>query len=319
MKKLLLLLTITSLLFITSCEFFIDEPIKGDVYYINVGIDYENNSDVNTLQGTVNDAEELHIALGSVIAKATRTGNGYRMIQKGSGYLEDQTYTINSTPISNYPTKANIESILTNLKAITNPDDLTIFTYSGHGDENFGDLLLAKPSSGGAAESLDPATLLSWMALIPGKKLVILDSCFSGMFVEKSPSSTNTVLNNSIVKFFETYHSSDTYGKPDLFVLTASAHTDSYEPKDAPHPHGFFTYALLEALGWNHPHSSDLSTVTPQDPPATKNGQITVDGLFKYVKANQAIPSRLKLFSNWSAFQHPMTTGGPLDLVLFNL
>jgi uncharacterized caspase-like protein len=322
MKIFLLLLLTSSLLFITSCELFTDEPTKGDVYYINVGIDYKNNgtysldpedAEDDDLKGTVNDAKELHTALGAVITKAKRTGFPYPMIQEG---------TLPATPlVPMYPSKYNVQQKLIALKSETKANDLTIFTYSGHGEFTTGNLILATTTIGSppvASDQMGVRELLDLMAAIPGKKLIILDSCFSGMFVEKSPSSTNTVLNNSIVKFFETYHSSDTYGKPDLFVLTASAHTDSYEPKDAPHPHGFFTYALLEALGWNHPHSSDLSTVTPQDPPATKNGQITVDGLFKYVKANQAIPSRLKLFSNWSAFQHPMTTGGPLDLVLFN-
>ena len=322
MKKLILLLLAASLLFITSCELFIEEPAKGDVYYINVGLDYENNSAVNTLYGTVNDAEELQRTIKAVISKANRIDIGYRMIQEGSGYTGDTTYTINSTIISNYPTKTNINSILTNLKAITNTDDLIIFTYSGHGYEESGHLLLAKTGVVTPAESLDPATLLGWMALIPGKKLVILDSCYSGMFVDESPSSTSTILNNSITKFFETYHSSDTYGKPDLFVLTASAHADSYEDyfdSVVDHKHGFFTHALLEALGWNHPHPTNLSTVEIQEPPAAKNGQITVDGLFKYIKKNQAINSRFILFSAQPEFQHPMTTGGPLDLVLFNL
>ncbi len=316
MKRLLLYLTLLSLLFITSCELFIDEPTKGDVYYINVGIDYANSSDIETLSGTVNDAEELHTALGEVITKANGTGTGYRMIQEGSGYVRDETYIINSTSISNYPSKTNIYDMLTNLKAITKADDLIIFTYSGHGYEETGHLVLAKPGPGISSDSLAPQELLSWMATIPGKKLVILDSCFSGMFVEESPSSTNTILNNSIAKFFETYHSSDKYGKPDLFVLTASVNTLSYEPKDVPHVHGFFTYALLEALGWEHSSETDPLLITITYPPAAKNGQITVDGLFKYIKANQAIRSRLSLFT---AYQHPKTTGGPLDLVLFNL
>ncbi|MDD4574661.1 MAG: hypothetical protein PHR69_10650, partial [Sphaerochaeta sp.] len=123
--------------------------------------------------------------------------------------------------------------------------------------------------------------------------------------------------------FFETYYSSDTYTKPDLFVLTASTHTDSYEMSFGTganaHNHGVFTYTLLEALGWDHPHSADISTVTSQDPLAAKNGRITVDGLFKYIKKNQALNTRIKLFRDWSEYQHPMTTGGPLDLVLFNL
>lgn len=320
MKTLLMFFTLVSILFIiTSCELGTDEPMQGDVYYINVGIDYENNGSSiknvkDDLKGTVPDAKELHQALGSVIAKANRTGFGYKMIQEGPS-AEDPLDDL-------YPSKTKIQSKLATLSTTVQEHDLTIFTYSGHGYEDTGHLVLAKPALG-VAESLSPDELLSWMAAIPGKKLVILDSCFSGMFVEESPSSTNTILNNSIVKFFETYHSSDTYGKPDLFVLTASAHTDSYEMNfgttDSPHNHGIFTYALLEALGWDHPHFSTLASVTTKDPPAAKNGRITVDGLFTYVKANQAIVSRLKLFSSWSAFQHPLTTGGPLDLVLFNL
>lgn len=312
MKRIiLLLLTISFLFIITSCELFTDKPTQGDVYYINVGLDYENNGDSDdNLSGTVPDAKELHETLRSVIAQANRTGTGYKMIQEGAGAegLLDP----------NYPSKAKIQSRLSSLKGTVKEDDLTIFTYSGHGYEETGLLVLAY--SGGAHQTLAPAELLSWMAAIPGKKLVILDSCFSGMFVEKSPSSTNTVLNNSIAKFFETYYSSDKYGKPDLFVLTASAHTDSYEmdfgTSVTPHPHGIFTYALLEALGWDHPHSATLSSVTPKAPPAAKGGRITVDGLFRYIKKNQAISSHVNLFTK---FQHPLTTGGPLDLVLFNL
>ncbi len=322
MKRMLILLTLLSLLLVTSCELFTEEPIKGDVYYINVALDYENNSNADNLKGTLNDAEELHLALGSVIAKSKRTGTGYRMIQKGSGFIGDDSYTIKGTTISNYPSKANIDLLLEKHAKQTNENDLTIFTYSGHGIKESGHLLLAK-TVGLPAETLSPDELLSWIDPIPGKKLIILDSCFSGMFVEESPSSTNTVLNNSIQEFFETYYSSEKFTKPDLFVLTASTHTDSYEmnfgTKYSPHNHGVFTYTLLEALGWDHPHSADISTVTSQDPLAAKNERITVDGLFEYIKKNQIIPSRLKLFSDWTKFQHPMTTGGPLDLVLFNL
>ncbi len=221
-----------------------------------------------------------------------------------------------------YPSKANIQSKLTGLQGVVKDNDLTIFTYSGHGYEITGDLLFAtttEDSHPSSSDVMNADELLNLMALIPGKKLIILDSCFSGMFVEPSPSSTNIILNNSIEKFFETYHSSDAYGRPDLFVLTASTHTDSYEaifgigPNS--HDHGVFTYALLDALGWSH--SSDTAPLQGNItyPPVAKNGQITVDGLFAYIKKNQAINSRYY----GSEYQHPMTTGGPLDLVLFNL
>ena len=313
MKKILMILTLFSLLLIISCELSMEAPKAGDVHYINVGIDYKNNGVTNidvtdNLNGTVNDAKELFDALGAVIGKSKRKADGFLMVQEGNS-------PANSDP--DYPSLTNVKKYLEELEATDK--DLTIFTYSGHGIKETGHLVLAY--TGSKYETLDPRTLLSWMDAIPGKKLVILDSCFSGMAVEGSPSSTNTVLNNSISKFFETYHSSGKYEKPDLYVLSASAHTDSYEKDfdplgDKPHYHGIFTYALLEGLGWNHANNSPDNAGSP---PAATGGNITVDSLFKYVKKNQAIPSRMKLLSNWTHYQHPLTTGGPLDLILFNL
>ena len=314
MKKILMILTLFSLLLIISCELSMEAPKAGDVHYINVGIDYKNNGVTNidvtdNLNGTVNDAKELFDALGAVIGKSKRKADGFLMVQEGNSpanFLDPD-----------YPSLTNVKKYLEELEATDK--DLTIFTYSGHGIKETGHLVLAY--TGSKYETLDPRTLLSWMDAIPGKKLVILDSCFSGMAVEGSPSSTNTVLNNSISKFFETYHSSGKYEKPDLYVLSASAHTDSYEKDfdplgDKPHYHGIFTYALLEGLGWNHANNSPDNAGSP---PAATGGNITVDSLFKYVKKNQAIPSRMKLLSNWTHYQHPLTTGGPLDLILFNL
>lgn len=319
MKKILLLLTLLSFFMLTSCELFMEEPIQGKVYYVTVGIDYKNNGTAianvkNDLDGTIHDAQELYDALEIIIGKAKRESTGYTMIQEGDQPEE-------SSDSEFYLSKTKIETQLTTIKNSANENDLTIFTYSGHGIEETGHLVLAYSTTG--YETLSPDELLSWMAAIPGKKLVILDSCFSGMFVDKSPSSTNTIFNNSITKFFETYHSSDKYGKPDLYVLTASAHTDSYEAKFGTganaHVHGIFTYALLEALGWNHTSDTAPLEGVSSYPPAAKNGRITVDGLFRYIKKNQAISTKLALFSNWGEFQHPLTTGGPLDLVLFNL
>ena len=314
MKKILMILTLFSLLLIISCELSMEAPKAGDVHYINVGIDYKNNGVTNidvtdNLNGTVNDAKELFDALGAVIGKSKRKADGFLMVQEGNS-------PANSLD-PDYPSLTNVKKYLEELEATDK--DLTIFTYSGHGIKETGHLVLAY--TGSKYETLDPRTLLSWMDAIPGKKLVILDSCFSGMAVEGSPSSTNTVLNNSISKFFETYHSSGKYEKPDLYVLSASAHTDSYEMDfdplgDKPHYHGIFTYALLEGLGWNHANNSPDNAGSP---PAATGGNITVDSLFKYVKKNQAIPSRMKLLSNWTHYQHPLTTGGPLDLILFNL
>lgn len=314
MKRVLILLTLLSLLLVTSCELFMDGPKQnGKIYTINIGLDYQNASS-DTLFGTILDAKELQKAFSAIAQEDGRVHESYLMIQEGA--------TVPVIPNDDYPSKKNVEKYLTNLALTTTKDDLTIFTYSGHGEKQSGDLAFATTSSV-SSNRMNPSELLHLMSNIKGKKLIILDNCFSGMFVQESPSSTNTVLNNSIQEFLETYYSSDKYTKPDLFVLTASAHADSYEMSFGTgantHKHGVFTYALLEALGWSHSTNPAALAGSITNPPAAKNGRITVDGLFKYIKKNQALNTRLKLFSNWSEYQHPMTTGGPLDLVLFNL
>ncbi len=312
MKKLLMLLTLFSLLLITSCELFMDEPARnGTIYTVHIALDYQDSS-YNHLYGTIPDAKELQRAFSKVAQRDGREHQSFLMIQEG-----ETPDTLDEL----YPSKSNVINRLTALANITTEDDLTILTYSGHGEENSGKLVLGQASLV-ANTLMSPTELLSLVTAIKGKKLVILDSCFSGMFVEKSPSSTNTVISNSIQKFFETYHSSDPYEKPDLYVLSASAHADSYENpliEETNHDHGFFSQALLKALGWDHPHDDDLSQISPTYPPVAKDGQITVDGLFEYIKSNQIIPSRFSLTKYQGKHQHPMTTGGPLDLVLFNL
>ncbi|MFA6680780.1 MAG: hypothetical protein WCS35_02010, partial [Sphaerochaeta sp.] len=128
MKKILMILTLFSLLLITSCELSMEDPKAGDVHYINVGIDYKNNGittiDVkDNLNGTVNDAKELFKALGAVIGKSKRKADGFLMVQEGispANFLDPD-----------YPSLTNVKKYLEELEATDK--DLTIFTYSGHG------------------------------------------------------------------------------------------------------------------------------------------------------------------------------------------
>ncbi|MDT4763306.1 caspase family protein [Sphaerochaeta sp. PS] len=313
MKKLLIFLAMTLFLF-SSCELFMEEPLmKGKIYTVIIGLDYENSSHDN-LSGTLNDAKELIETFAAVAERDGREYHNYPMIQE-----EGSVPSVSSFP-SNYPSKSNVEYNLAAIKALSTEDDLTILTYSGHGVELSGELVFGTTDPD-SDTYMDVTELLSLMGEIKGKKLIILDSCFSGMAVQSSPSSTSTILDNSIAKFFATYYSAETYRKPDLFVLSASAHTDSYEdsfPSTVDHNHGYFSYALLQALGWDHPHAVDLTTVTPGYPPAAKGGRITVDGLYQYILNHQGIDSRFKIFNYTGFHQHPLTTGGALDLVLFS-
>ncbi|MDD3903746.1 MAG: caspase family protein [Sphaerochaeta sp.] len=325
MKKLILLLFIPLLLLVTSCELLWDEPLQGDFYYVVLGLDYTNDASTgdngNDLEGTIHDAKELFQTFTLLSEATERNSYGYLMMQEGNSLLGTSTFTINGETISNYPSVANVTAVLKNLAEVTKQEDLIIFTYSGHGYEDTGDLALAITTYGNptTSDALPPDALLALMDAIPGKKLLLIDSCYSGNFVKESTSSTSTVYDSTISDYFGKYFAEAIYEPPNLFAMSASANTDSYEGifNTIDHNHGIFTYALLEALGWNHLHGTDLSTETLSTPPAGKNGRISVDGLYRYIKENQGLPYKLSLSTFPSNIQHPMTNGGALDMILF--
>ena len=319
MKNLILLLFIPSLL-LASCELFWDEPRQGDVYYIVVGLDYKNDAARKDLQGTLNDAKELFQTFTLLSEATERTSYGYLMMQEGESLSGTGTFTINGVNISNYPSVANITKVLQNLAHVTKEEDLIIFTYSGHGYVTTGDLALATTTGNTTtSDALPPAELLALMNAIPGKKLLLIDSCYSGNFVKESTSSTSTVHDAAIDDYFAKYFAENEYVRPNLFAISASADTDSYEGSfdDIDHTHGIFTYTLLAALGWDHLHGTELSTVTLSSPPAVINGKLSIDGIYQYIKHHQSLPYTFSLTTAFYNIQHPMTNGGALDMVLF--
>ena len=301
------------LLVFLSCELTYEDTTSfGDVYVVSVGIDYANNSDpeIKTLKGTINDATEQQKAWKLVADQANREFYGYLMTQEG------ESRTAATFVQTTYPSWTNIESTLDGIADAASENDLTIFTYSGHGLDKKGDLVLAHTVTTGTPSLEDillaPEVLLEKMAGIPGRKLLLIDSCYSGIFVEEGESSLSTHYSKRIDQWFTKYFDDMEYAPPTLMVLTASAAHDSYEA-DEEHSHGFFTKALLSGLGWTHPHTPEHTSLDIQ---ALSNNRLTVDSIYSYIKKKQEIKTRWSLFSD-GKFQHPTATGGPMDMVLF--
>ncbi len=320
-SRLILLLLIPTL-FLSSCELFWEKPMEGDVYAIMVALDYENSSQ-NDLAGTIPDAEELFFALTAVTSKADRAFHGYKFLQEGAGYdSSSTTHDIGGTLISDYPSITNIEDAIAQLATITKDEDLILFTYSGHGGAD-GTIALAPINSGDTAYTYLTTTLLTRLSAVKGKKLIILDSCYSGFPIPESSSSLSLVYENSIDDWFNQYWSSEDYSIPNIFLLTAAADTESWETDIAGHRHGDFTLALLKGLGWpNDPHPPYASNATVDLaalplPPARRASVLTVDSLYSYIKDHQTKPIRSTLFWPRTNVQHPMTNGGAMDMVLF--
>lgn len=317
MRKLIPLL-LSLLLLLSSCELFYDEPELGDVYAIMVGLDYKNNSQKD-LYGTINDVNELDIVLNSIAQRMDTSYFGYKFLQIGASFTSTTTHIIGSDSVNAYPSLSNLKQSIEALENITQKDDLILFTYSGHGND---DGAIALGATSYSDEALSPVQeILDYFVDndIKGRKLIILDTCFSGLSLPDNPGSSNTVLGSSIDEWYAKYWDKTSYDLTDLFVLTASGNTESYEDNIMDdHWHGLFTKGLLKALGWSHPHP-DPDTL--QIPPAAKGLVLTVDSLYSYIL--DFIEEHPDFNPQWNILklnettQHPLVSGGALDMVLF--
>lgn len=306
-------LLILNLIFL-SCELLWKEQPLGDIYAIHVALNY-HGTDVNHLEGTLNDAIELQGCLDSLSTRYGRTYHAYPLHQQGG----DGSNYDPPSKASVIPTKKNILSQIEALCPLLTEQDLTLFSYSGHG--LLGGSLVLAPSSleepiilenGHVREEviLSVDELLDALSSLPGKKLLILDSCYSGSFVKEGISSVSLIEQASFLReALEVYFSAELYD-PSLFVIAATtAGNTSKEPKFAAHKHGYFSLALLDGLGWDHEKLQVEKT-----PPAMKNRSLTVDSLYAYILNNQNFPLT-GLFP--SRYQHPTISGGAYTLRLF--
>ncbi|MDT4763305.1 caspase domain-containing protein [Sphaerochaeta sp. PS] len=301
-------------LLLSGCELFWPEAPLGSIKAIFVGLNYQG-TDVNTLGGTIHDATEMEMCFSELSVRHEREYHSYSLLQTGTFIPETASYAFDGYS-SSLPTRENLFSLIEVLKPTIAEQDLTIFSYSGHGYDD-GSLVLATENGKIFAEDetireealVSVTELLAAFSSLPGKKLLIFDSCYSGAFVGESGSSVNLIERDTYLdKAFETFFSSDSYA-PSLFVLTATTKDNTSKEPGGIHSHGYFTKALLEGLGWD-----DDAMTLGDGSPAKEKGVLTTDSLFSYILGHQNFPLR---GINTKRYQHPTISGGPYALVLF--
>jgi uncharacterized caspase-like protein len=302
---------------------YYEQPVQtGKVRIVSIGITYENepdgNDNLSNLPGTVFDAKELSSAFSQ---QAVQAGWDSADVEITLLLQEGDVYSAATVNADGYASREELENTLADIAGAATDNDLTIITYSGHGIEETGELIMAYTSNEEAITLSETSPLIvtpEWLhariSPIKGKKLLILDSCYSGVFIPESPSSSSWVYDNGIDDWYGKYFSDEEYQIPSFVVFTASADSDSYEQQFETHKHGVFSSALLEALGWNH----TTVTIAGGVPPAARNGLLSVDSLYQYIKKHQAYPVRWSIFTMDKPIQHPMVTGGAMDMLLFS-
>ncbi len=316
MKRLVPLLLV-ALFFISSCELS-TPPTQGELYTMQVALDYYTllartgaKYPDEPLDGTISDAKALHHAWEGVADELKLTHIGYQFLQEGSAAPEPFSHKIGEKIIEAYPTKDAIETAIEALKAVTKKEDLIIFSYSGHAAQGRITLLSEDKSR---PELYDVATLLAKFSTVPGRKLILLDACETGLAITPSPNSSSTLLGSSINTWYQQYFTKSDTPPLNLMVISSSADTDSYERTVNGVSYGVFTRALLIGLGWN----PDTGTMGDTLGPAFKDTFLSVDSLYTYIKKNQSFPLKRSLFNPLGKYQHPMTSGGAVDMILFD-
>ncbi len=154
-------------------------------------------------------------------------------------------------------------------------NDLIIFTYSGHGEEETGALITNadRTTTIGTNDDETPKyqyvttnkeIILEALDSIPGNKILFLDSCYSGNFIKGNTLTTmdkftndedryigddyiEALKNSSLEKCYITYQN--------MWIMTASGKNqtawDSLSGEPFQTHYGAFTYYLLEALGFD--------------------------------------------------------------------
>jgi hypothetical protein len=336
MRKLLLI--ILGIICLCSCELQQKLP-QGKIYYVGVALDYQNTN-VNSLYGTLNDGKELEKALTENAYKCEREFQSYSFYQQGFSHSKE---TIND---KSYPSVEHIFDTFEEISKSSNENDITIFYFSGHGTVDDGSILCGTTNTNSGKTLFDinqidhdylikPVELKQKLSNIKGKKLIIIDACYSGYFKENYLNTVDITLEeDSFFKCYEKLFETSINVDKSIYLLCATEYNNySHEPSYLlySHPHGYFTKALLEGLGWCY---GDKGTITHKsvpslvdedgvqgrlaegNPPACGTSNILcLDNLYGYIKRHQEIP--LIKEENIRSHQHPGITGGRQNLQLF--
>ena len=174
-------------------------------------------------------------------------------------------------------------------------NDVSLFFFAGHGANAVGTSYHGALVGTGTTY-LSVARLKSVLDEIPGKKIVIIDSCHSGQMIGRSTDASTTVSKSELNSFNSkviTAFSAQTRGANDLansgyYVITAAHSTEKSVKKgyDADEDgvidkhFGLFTYMLTQGCGWNMGTNKVRSLSADSD----NNGEITLHEAYSYAR-----------------------------------
>jgi hypothetical protein len=237
----------------TGCSNITASSAAANRYAIVIGVSIYN---IHSPEGTYpnltypdNDAEDLATLLSS----------------KG--------WTVKPILIDSAAAYSTIEKDIADLKGIVDSNSTVLVYYSGHGTTDANGEACIIPADAVTANSstdykfdeakfIPASTMSTWLGALSCKnKILILDSCYSGGFVDTGsstdaiPSSYGTYEGGTEASLLATalgnfgtllQNSISSRGDPDVLTITAAG-SNEYSWDDGNNKHGAFTYYLLQA------------------------------------------------------------------------
>lgn len=319
----LLIILIISML--SSCSMHAPQAERR-VNLITVALDYQGQG-VEPLSGTLNDRQALEAQIRFLCESEGTELRSISFVQEGDSWSvreivkrPGEAQSVTRQTLSGDSFKESIVAQLEALSSQRRETDLNIFYYAGHGvdaleeESEFlylrGALVLGKVNlkikpewradSSNLKQLMPVEELHELMAVLPGRNVIIMDSCYSGMVV----SSDSAVSELGDISGAFTSFSLTGGGGREVFELSASRKDElSYESKENTEVfHGRFSKALVEALGYVFHDENGEYPALPLEQ------VITLGGV--YEKCRKALSS---------ARQTPQSTRAVEDIVLFSL
>ena len=188
-------------------------------------------------------------------------------------------------------------------------DDVSLFSYSGHGlDDGGGSYMGALCGTDGSY--LTTSQLANALSAVPGRVIVLLDSCHSGALIGRDGEVTQATaadldaFNQSVISAFAACDSTIVFeqselmldeesgepvpksgeldGQTKFIVITAASMSESsYSMTSGDMSYGLFTKTFVEGCGSGYPGGSYTGSI-----PCDSNGdsKISVSEIYNYVK-----------------------------------
>ena len=299
------------LIVLCSCELSYHAPATGTMRILVYGNDYSYGNAVYYLSGeqfTINGTPAAANKLYKTVNDAQQVGRVLSALAEKAGMEYQTVYLTAPSEV----TDARLVSELEALATLASENDITVIYYSGHGfgvktklpygyDTSTCSYIVPRSSDKPNSSVLFPVSeFLTLVEAIKGVKVILGDFCYSGSLVQSNNFSVTSgeYAQMDPVYLFAKYRD-DVNVNPSLFCLSAARYNElSYENTPV---HGNFTYALLEALGWDEENQCLKAAE------AEKDNKITLSRIAEYVIANDG-----------KAEQNPMLSGGSNDIVLFS-